>query len=214
MMVQYVDDGDVAIFNNLSFRRDKKTGYYLSAKRMNGKGVRLHVYVWEFYNGAVPKGFHVHHKDFDKNNNEPENLVLMSASEHSKLHGRLWTEERYDAHLKMLREKAVPKATEWHKSDEGRAWHREQYEKNKDKLHMKMEFICLNCGKSFIAEKTGNNRYCSNNCKSAYRRKSGVDNETRRCEVCGAEFTTNKYSKARTCSRKCSHILPKNKKSQ
>ena len=76
-MVQYVDDGDLACFDGLSFRRDKRTGYFLNAKTHK----RLHVYVWEYYNGSeVPKGYHVHHKDFNKGNNEIENLVLMSAA--------------------------------------------------------------------------------------------------------------------------------------
>lgn len=38
-MVQYVDDGDLACFDGLSFRRDKKTGYFLNAKTHK----RLHV---------------------------------------------------------------------------------------------------------------------------------------------------------------------------
>lgn len=34
----------------------------------------------------VPKGYHVHHRDFDKLNNSPENLVLLTISEHMKIH--------------------------------------------------------------------------------------------------------------------------------
>lgn len=207
MTIQYVDDGDVAIFDNLSFRRDKRTGYFLNAKTHK----RLHIYVWEYYNGKIPKGHHIHHKDFDKNNNELENLELLSASEHQKLHGESWSKERYEQQTKILKEKAVPKATEWHKSESGHKWHKEHYEQTKDKLHKKDDFVCLNCGNAFTAEISGQNKFCSNKCKSAYRRKSGVDNEKRKCEVCGAEFTTNKYSKAKTCSRKCSNKMRWNK---
>ena len=207
MTIQYVDDGDVAIFDNLSFRRDKRTGYFLNAKTHK----RLHVYVWEYFNGSIPNGYHIHHKDFNKNNNELENLTLLTATEHQKLHGKSWSKERYERQAKILKEKAIPKATEWHKSEDGREWHKQHYEKNKNKLHEKMEFICLNCGNTFIAEKKGNNKFCSNNCKSAYRRKSGVDNEKRKCEVCGEEFTANKYSKAKTCSRRCSNKMRWNK---
>ena len=82
-MVQYFDNGDLACFDGLSFRRDKRTGYFLNSTTHK----RLHVYVWEHYNGEVPKGYHIHHKDHDKNNNEIENLVLLSASEHASLHG-------------------------------------------------------------------------------------------------------------------------------
>ena len=203
MTIQYVDDGDVAIFDNLSFRKDKRTGYFLNAKTHK----RLHVYVWEYFNGSIPNGYHIHHKDFNKNNNELENLALLTTTEHLKLHGKSWSKERYEQQAEILKEKAIPKATEWHKSEDGREWHKEHYEQMKNKWYKKDDFVCLNCGKTFTAVVSGQNKFCSNKCKSAYRRKSGVDNEKRKCEVCGAEFTTSKYSKAKTCSRKCSNKM-------
>lgn len=207
MTIQYVDDGDVAIFDNLSFRKDKRTGYFLNAKTHK----RLHVYVWEYFNGSIPNGYHIHHKDFNKNNNELENLELLSASKHSKLHSNSWSKERYEQQKKILKEKAIPKAAEWHKSECGHKWHKEHYEQTKNKLYKKDNFVCLNCGNTFAAVVSGQNKFCSNKCKSAYRRKSGVDDEKRICEVCGAEFTTNKYSKAKTCSRRCSNKMRWNK---
>lgn len=32
-MIEYFDNGDVAVFDGYTFRRDKKTGYFLSAKK-------------------------------------------------------------------------------------------------------------------------------------------------------------------------------------
>ena len=61
MAIQYFDDGDVACFDGLSFRKDKRTGYYLNAKTHK----RLHVYVWESVNGPVPSGYCIHHKDYE-----------------------------------------------------------------------------------------------------------------------------------------------------
>lgn len=202
-MIQYFDNKDLACFDGLSFRKDKRTGYYLNAKTHK----RLHVYVWEYYNGSVPKGYHVHHKDFDKGNNEIENLMLMKASEHESLHGNSWTKERREKQLQILSEKAMPKAAEWHGSDQGREWHKEHYEQMKDSLYQKKTFICENCGKTFEAINHGNNKFCSNACKAANRRKKGVDNEKRTCQWCGKEFTTSKYSKAKTCSRSCRNHL-------
>lgn len=207
-MIQYFEDKDVAQFDGLLFRRDKQTGYYLNAKTHK----RLHVYVWEYYNGEVPKGHHVHHKDFDKGNNEIDNLELLTEKEHLSLHGNAWSEERYQKQLQVLKEKAVPKAAEWHKSEEGAEWHKEHYENVKDKLHQKKTFICEECGKEFIAEDTGKNRFCSNNCKSKNRRKSGIDNEKRICEWCGKEFEVNKYAKTKTCCRTCRNKLYWHKK--
>ena len=76
-MIQYYEDGDVAIFDNLVFRRDKKTGYYLNAKTHK----RLHVYVWEHFNGKIPRGCEIHHKDFDKSNNEIGNLQMLTKKD-------------------------------------------------------------------------------------------------------------------------------------
>lgn len=206
-MIQYYEDGDIAIFNDLVFRRDKRTGYFLNAKTHK----RLHVCVWEYYNGTVPKGYHVHHKDFDKSNNEIDNLELMTAKEHLKLHGASWGEARYNQQLDILSKKAIPKASEWHKSQAGREWHKKHYENMKDRLHSQETFICEECGKEFKAVKCGSNKFCSNACRAANRRKRGVDNETRICEWCGKEFVTNKYSKAKTCCRSCRNFLRWNK---
>jgi len=46
-----------------------------------------HHYIWERYHKRkVPKGFNIHHKDFNPLNNNIDNLELMTASEHLKLH--------------------------------------------------------------------------------------------------------------------------------
>jgi hypothetical protein len=61
---------------------------------------------------------------------------------------------------------------------------------------------CKHCGKIFEGEiKT---KFCSNACKSAWRREQGIDNETRICICCSKEFITNKYTKVKTCSKSCS----------
>lgn len=210
MTIQYLENGDLALFNGLKFRRDKRSGYYLNSNIHK----RLHVYVWEYFNGKIPKGYHVHHKDFDKSNNELENLVLLPVSDHLKLHGASWDDERYEKQIKNLNENARPKASEWHGSEAGKEWHKIHYENMKSALHKKSDFVCENCGKSFIATITGQNRFCSNKCRASYRRKSGVDNEIRQCEYCGKEFEVNKYAKTRTCSRSCRNKIRWNKINQ
>lgn len=51
-----------------------------------GQRVAEHRFVYETFNGPIPKGHHVHHKDHDPSNNDPDNLVLMTAAEHIKHH--------------------------------------------------------------------------------------------------------------------------------
>lgn len=187
-------------FDNKKFTRDDKTGYYLNSTMRK----RMHVYVWEYYNGAIPKGYEIHHKDCDKSNNNISNLEMLISSKHKALHSQLLTAEERERRRKNLNDNARPKAVEWHKSEQGKIWHKEHYNHTKDKLHKKVQKPCLNCGKLFISE---NGRYCSNACKSAYRRKQGKDLETRICAICGDEFKTNKYQSAKTCSQSCANKL-------
>lgn len=201
MRVEYFEDGDLAMFNGRKYRRDKKTGYYLNSATHK----RLHRAVWEYYNGEIPNGFHVHHIDKDKSNNEIENLAILPGNAHSRLHGEERDKYHHDEMIENLKNNALPKAAEWHRSEAGRKWH-SMHAKETGANIAKREFVCKNCGKHFFKKPLGQNKFCSNACKAAYRRKLGVDNTVRRCVVCGKEFTTNKYSKAVTCSTKCRSI--------
>lgn len=206
-MVQYFDNGDLACANGLSFRRDKKTGYFLSSSPIGGRRKRLHVYVWELIHGEIPKGYQVHHIDHDKNNNEPENLALLTVAEHRKIHSQERTEEQLERMRRNVAENVRPKAIEWHKSAAGRAWHAEVAKKNSEKWEYRT-YTCTYCGKEFQSRKLQRNSktsFCSNNCKSAYRRKMGYDNVTRKCIFCGGEFIVNKYAKTQRC-KKCKYI--------
>ena len=53
---------------------------------IDGKSVKLHVYVWERVNGSKPPRYLIHHKDFDKANFALENLESMTESNHRRVH--------------------------------------------------------------------------------------------------------------------------------
>lgn len=184
-------------YDGLIFIRDDKTGYYLNSKTHK----RLHRYVWEKHKGKIPKGYDIHHIDHDKSNNDISNLQMLTKSDHLKLHGKEQTDEQRENKRRNLAVNARPKANEWHGSEKGTEWHKEHYEAMKEKLHERKVFECLNCGNEFQATRKG---FCCNSCKSAYRRKTGADNEIRICVYCGKEYVANKYSKITHCSRTCS----------
>lgn len=200
MVVQYIENGKRAIFGDLIFTRDDTTGYYLNATCR----LRLHRAVYEYYNGAIPDGYQVHHIDHDKSNNEPENLIALTKEDHSRLHGMELTDEQREARRDNLTQNARPAASEWHRSEVGRAWHLEHYERMKDALHVRIVLACENCGKDFEGVPNAS-RFCSNACKSAWRRKAGLDDVERECASCGRAFKTSKYSSAKCCSQSCTN---------
>lgn len=198
MGIKYKDG--YAYVDGYKFRRDTKTGYYLSTKKIGSSRKRLHVYVWEKYNGQIPEGYEIHHKDENKDNNDIANLACMTRKQHLEWHAENMPDDlrrKFKLHLDQVR----PKATEWHRSEEGREWHREHARKT-IAVNKPFEKTCINCKKKYKAKKN-HSKFCSPNCQTAYRKKSGVDNETRECVICSSKYEVNKYSKSRTCSRQC-----------
>lgn len=181
-------------FQEIKFYQDKQTGYWITSKCPKK---RMHVVVWEAFNGKVPKGQHIHHLDENKSNNDISNLTLLSRSEHAKKH---WTKERNEWGRKQVR-KMQQLAKAWHGTEEGIEWHKEHgidcWVKRKVVI-----LKCEACGKEFTTKQYWQ-KFCSNNCKSAFRRKSNVDSIEVECEFCKKYFKKNKYSKAICCSKSC-----------
>ena len=191
------------IFDGQKFTRDEKTGYYLKSTKPRK---RLHIYVWEYYNGPVPKGCHIHHKDMNKYNNNISNLVCITRAEHNKIHSESLSDEERERRRNNMNKNARPKAIEWHRSEAGREWHKEQYKVSLGDINrLRIKKKCECCGKEFETQDNGRNRFCSNACKSRARRLSGVDNVEKVCIGCSKTYKVNKYhaKKQLYCSRKC-----------
>ncbi len=58
----------------------------------DGKSKMVHVLEWEKHNGPKPEGMQIHHLDENKANWEISNLLLVSASDHLKIHAG-WVSE-------------------------------------------------------------------------------------------------------------------------
>lgn len=203
--VQYVK------YDGIRFYKDGK-GYWLgqiTCKDGVKRRIRLHIYVWEKHNGPIPDGYEIHHIDRNKDNNEIDNLVMLSVKDHKALHASLLTESQKQRFRENLEKNAREKAKEWHASEEGRKWHSEHGKRVSMKNSpSKEKRICEFCGKEFdvISSIATRTRFCSNNCKSRSRYHSGVDNETRTCPICGKSFVCNKYSRIKTCSKECANV--------
>lgn len=176
-------------------------GSYFQNSHKSGER-RLHRAVWVHHNGDIPDDCHIHHKDHNIHNNDIDNLECVSAFEHLSYHGDCADKERQIESMNYAR----VFASEWHGSPEGIEWHKKQYQLTKDKLLAMSEYACTQCGAEFESikrDKGTGNRFCSRNCKAAWRRESGIDDEPRDCEYCKQEFMCNKYQKTKYCSSDC-----------
>lgn len=70
---------------NMEYRLTKK-GYLRHSKDCDGRLRLEHNIIWERYNGPIPAGMYIHHKDFDKTNNDISNLQCVTALEHKRIH--------------------------------------------------------------------------------------------------------------------------------
>ena len=73
----------------------RNDGYYQISSGEH-KGSLLHRLIYEDEYGPIPAGFCVHHKDGDKANNAPNNLILLSKSHHHSLHMHGVNHPRWD----------------------------------------------------------------------------------------------------------------------
>lgn len=199
------------VFNGIVFRRYPDSPrrpdrvYYTCNSRYYKQGIRrLHQEIWKSVYGEIPKGYHIHHKDENTLNNSIENLECIPHAQHVRQHVQEWAADpEHHKQMSKRAKKNVHKLLEWYETEEGKA----QRKANAKYLRQnKYKHVCIYCGKEYETYmKEG--YYCSRNCSSKYRRKSGIDNETRICAFCGKEFVINKYAATKTCSLKCSSAV-------
>ena len=154
-------------------------GYYVS------KGKRyLHRIIYEESYGKPPHGWDIHHINQCKTDNFFLNLLAMSRADHMALHHK--GHKRYP----FAGQAAL---NEFKASAEGKKFYSELGKKNFHFMLVRREFTCECCGKIFETQDMGRNRFCSNTCKSKWRRNAGLDDVERKCITCSKTFRVNKY---------------------
>lgn len=159
----------------------RSDGYYAS-----GRYDRLHRAVYVAANGPVPRGFHVHHVDGDKANNDPANLALMSQADHVRHHAT----GRLHGHGQRAMASATM-ADLWAKQ-------------------VAAVVACAMCGCEFESRAMNKPRqFCGSKCLEAFRIVP-FDPVTASCARCGAAFTATR-STQKFCSRSCNARVNGNK---
>ena len=80
---QYIQRQGGKRYKSYSIYYDNK-GYAIIY--INGKDIKLHVFVWEEANGEKPKGYQIHHLDGNKANYNLKNLLPVNQSDHFRIH--------------------------------------------------------------------------------------------------------------------------------
>lgn len=187
------------VFKGTIYRGESKDKYYRANWTPEFKTRYLHREIWKDAHGEIPSGCVIHHKDGNQLNNEIENLECKQSFCHASHHGKL---RKYNPnHLREI----VHLAKEWHRSSDGFSWHSKHARDNwkKKVIHTA---VCNQCEKIYEAKTLGQrktDRFCSNKCKSAWRRASGKDDTPHICAECRKDFFCNKYNPRKCCSRSC-----------
>ena len=137
---------DIVHYDGLRFKK-VENGYYRSSDR---KRLSLHRYIYEKFKGKIPDGYLIHHIDFDKNNNNIENLVVMTYSEHRSLHNST--------------KKFLDKRIETNKRPD--VIYRIQSKHADIRKILDIVAHCKTCGKEYLISKMDVNRrkYCNKQC--------------------------------------------------
>ena len=137
----------------------------------------LHRFIWEKANGPIPKGFVIHHRDHNVENNDLQNLEIMSASEHMVHHssGRPTSDGQKAAASHSLR----------------LYWNSQSYKLIECKL----------CGNPFQSRSPKPRPFCSDVCLEKWRSNAFIP-EARKCEWCQSEYMAVKNVQ-RYCSKSC-----------
>lgn len=145
--------------------------YFLSGGRYystNRKHTALHRDIWEYYHGAIPEGYDVHHIDGNPTNNALENLQCLSHADHLRIHTTL---RRQAGEFKAKNERnvlttcaqcgkeflACRQGVKFCSPKCNQNWHWEHGRRHVEK-------VCVLCGKVFISPKYTCAKYCSRTC--------------------------------------------------
>ena len=197
---------DSIIYNNITFRKNKN-GYYYGRRKGISNPIWLHreIYVTET-KCDIPKGYHIHHIDGDKENNVAYNLQCMSEHEHYRLHSSEHTDSKLKNNWFIHRNEECQELVALAKSGKyiGKTRLRKLQKGKKNR-------VCAECNKEFILKERDRNdtKFCSNRCRDRYhirKRSTKGDNferlENRTCKMCGEKYNAKAGSQI-FCSKEC-----------
>jgi hypothetical protein len=151
--------------------------------------------VYEKVAGKIPEGYEVHHKDEDKQNNNFENLELLSRAEHQAEH-----KEQNKTNGNRLADYVAKNFDEVQElAKKGK--HGTYIGKNKRRKLPNASIKCACCGNEFTphSKSRKDTKFCSNGCRNEWHKQHAKECE---CKECGRVFKPSSRS-AKYCSDDC-----------
>ncbi|MBR1398089.1 MAG: HNH endonuclease [Selenomonadaceae bacterium] len=191
--IEIIDDSHQK-FNGITYCKTKnQNGHYF-------KLVSMHRAVWTYFNGEIPVGYDIHHIDFDKENNDISNLIMLTKSQHQSIHssinGKKTRKER-----KIFTCIACGQEFEANNMGHNLYCSQECCTKYAQMVLYTEKRICKMCGKEFTAYKYAGHKFCSHKCSTDYNSQQGRYIKT--CRICGKTFSTLKHEDHTYCSPEC-----------
>lgn len=153
-------------------------GYY-QAKRYKGMDERsLHRKIYRDHHGSIPKGYHVHHVDGDRANNDIANLEALPAGQHIR-HHRLGKPHPNPKLWRAIMAKG-------REAMRNRPW---------------VEYKCAQCGAGFVSQHCRPRKFCGVACLEKYR-ANAFAGERRKCDECGKGYKATRNAQ-RYCGKRC-----------
>lgn len=160
---------EVVVFNGKKYRRYPDSPRKHLSRYFSRSGGFLHRDIWEFYNGKIPDGCQIHHRDENHLNNDPKNLECITKEAHAAHRHKAQVEHnKSDAQLEHLA-RIRGKAAEWHRSPEGVEWHK-QHGKRSWVGRVPTALVCEECGGKFESV-ISTARFCGPSCGNKRWRK-------------------------------------------
>jgi ribosomal protein L37AE/L43A len=141
------------------YYRDKRDGYYKTS-RTRGR-LLLHRTIWEDeHEQVVPPGWHVHHIDHDRGNNDGANLAALPAGDHHRKH--ITEDGPRGAFADPFGVRSAKRKDEW-------------------RQRKPRKYTCAECGSEYTSRSNKPTFYCSRQCcdRAMHRRRAERARERR-----------------------------------
>ena len=159
----------------------------------------LHREVYTYYRGEIPENYVIHHQDLNPANNNIENLIALTETEHHKLHSNLNLTLFKCDYCGRYISKAKFKESQHHFCNNTcKALYRNA------NINI-IEQTCVICGQKFVTRKRGDDTAvtCSRHCRGILRWNRERENRKRTSEEI---ITSDKTGKENVSERMGGHI--------